>query len=86
MGPGTVHELSEHERLILDLEKTTHTVAARDALCRRINLPVEKYAVVLKGLVDTDAGGTVRVRTPARPVEVVHAVVHLRDAGCSFPG
>lgn len=55
MVPGTVHELSEHERLILDLEKTTHTVAARDALCRRINLPVEKYAVVLEGLVDTDA-------------------------------
>jgi hypothetical protein len=50
-----VHELSEHDRLILDLEKTTHTTAARAALCRRINLPVEKYAVVLEGLADTDA-------------------------------
>ncbi|UVI37037.1 tyrosine-type recombinase/integrase [Brevibacterium spongiae] len=41
--------------MILDPEKTTHTVAARDALCRRINVPVEKYTVVLDGLVDTDA-------------------------------
>jgi hypothetical protein len=55
MVPGTVHELSEHDRLILDLEKTAHTTAAREALRRRINLPVEKYAVVLEGLVDTDA-------------------------------
>ncbi|WP_257904184.1 hypothetical protein [Brevibacterium linens] len=39
---GTVDEISEHDRLILDLEKTAHTVVARDALCRRINLPVEK--------------------------------------------
>lgn len=55
MVPGTVNELPEHDRLILDLEKTEHTPAARDALCRRIDLPPEKYGVVLEGLVDTDA-------------------------------
>ncbi|WP_278189637.1 DUF3263 domain-containing protein [Brevibacterium sp. ZH18] len=55
MVPGTVNEPSEHDRMILDLEKTAHTSAARDALCRRIDLPPEKYAVVLEGLVDTDA-------------------------------
>lgn len=55
MVPGTVNELSEHDRMILDLEKTAHTSAARDALCRRIDLPPEKYADVLEGLVDTDA-------------------------------
>ena len=55
MVPGTVRELSEHDRLILDLEKTAHTVAARDTLCRHIDLPLEKYGIVLEGLVDTDA-------------------------------
>lgn len=55
MVPGTVNELSAHDRMILDLEKNEHTQAAREALCRRIDLPSEKYAVVLEGLVDTDA-------------------------------
>ncbi|MCF2588936.1 DUF3263 domain-containing protein [Brevibacterium sp. UCMA 11752] len=55
MVPGTVNELSAHDRLILVLEKTALSAAAREELCRRINLPVEKYTVVLEGLVDTDA-------------------------------
>lgn len=55
MVPGTVNELSLHDRMSLDLEKTAHTAATREALCRRIDLPAEKYAVVLEGLVDTDA-------------------------------
>lgn len=55
MVPGTVNELSAHDRMILDLEKTASSAAAREALCRRIDLPPEKYAVVLEGLVDTDA-------------------------------
>ena len=55
MIPGTVNELSAHDRLILDLEKTASSAAARESLCRRIDLPPEKYAVVLEGLVDTDA-------------------------------
>lgn len=55
MVPGTVNELSTHDRMILDLEKTAHTVAVRDALCQCIDLSPEKYAVVLEGLVDTDA-------------------------------
>lgn len=55
MVPGTVNELSAHDRMILDLEKAAHTAAARDSLCRRIDLPTEKYAIVLEGLVDTDA-------------------------------
>jgi len=58
MAPGTVHEFAMPDRLILDLETTTHTVAVRDALCWRINLSVEKYAVVLEGLVDTEANGS----------------------------
>jgi hypothetical protein len=33
IAPGTVHELTEPDRLILDLETTTHTVAVLDALC-----------------------------------------------------
>ena len=55
MVPGTVNELSAHDRMILDLEKTAHTEIARDSLCRRIDLPAEKYSIVLEGLVDTDA-------------------------------
>lgn len=55
MVPGTVNELFEHDRMILDLEKTASSAVARDALCRRIDLPPEKYAVVLEGLADTDA-------------------------------
>lgn len=55
MVPGTVNELSEHDRMILDLEKTAPTAVACESLCRRIDLPAEKYAVVLEGLVDTDA-------------------------------
>lgn len=55
MVPGTVNELSAHDRMILDLEKTAHTAAARVALCRRIDLSPEKYAIVLAGLVDTHA-------------------------------
>lgn len=55
MVPGTVTELSEHDRMILDLEKAAHTSADRDASCRCIDLPLEMYAVVLEGLVDTDA-------------------------------
>lgn len=54
MVPGTVNELSLHDRMILDLENTANTAAARDVLCGRIDLPAEKYAVVLEGLVDTD--------------------------------
>ncbi|TGD13514.1 DUF3263 domain-containing protein [Brevibacterium sp. S111] len=55
MVPGTVSELSEHDRMILDLEKTAHTAAARHSLCRRIDLLPEKYTVALEGLADTDA-------------------------------
>ncbi len=55
MVPGTVNELSTHDRMILDLEKAAHTSADREALCQCINLSPEKYAVVLEGLVDTDA-------------------------------
>lgn len=55
MVPGTVNELSAHDRMLLDLEKSSHTAAARKSLCRRIELPTEKYAVVLEGLVDADA-------------------------------
>lgn len=55
MAPGTTNELSAHDRMILDLEKIAHTSADRDTLCRRIDLPPEKYAIALEGLVDTDA-------------------------------
>ncbi|AZL04408.1 MULTISPECIES: DUF3263 domain-containing protein [Brevibacterium] len=55
MVPGTVNELSAHDRMILDLEKTEHTSVAREALCRHIELPLDKYTVVLEGIVDTDA-------------------------------
>lgn len=55
MFPGTVNELSAHDRMILDLEKTAHNRAARQSLCRRIDLPTEKYTIVLEGLADTDA-------------------------------
>ncbi len=55
MVPGTVNELSAHDRMILDLEKSASTEVARVTLCRSIGLPVERYAAVLDGLVDTDA-------------------------------
>ncbi|TSI14088.1 DUF3263 domain-containing protein [Brevibacterium aurantiacum] len=55
MVPGTVNELSEHDRMILVLEKTTPTAVACESLCRRIDLSTEKYTIVLEGLVDTDA-------------------------------
>lgn len=55
MVPATVNELSAHDRMILDPEKTAHTSTAREALCRRNDLPLGKYTVVLEGLVDTDA-------------------------------
>lgn len=54
MVPGTVHELSEHDLLILDLEKHEPTAAGRHELCQRIELPAERYAIVLEGIVDTD--------------------------------
>lgn len=34
--PSTLNEPSAHERMILDLEKTAHSAAARDSLCRLI--------------------------------------------------
>lgn len=46
MVPGTVNELSAHDRMILDLEKTEHTSVAREALCRHIELPLDKYTEV----------------------------------------
>ena len=55
MLPGTVNELSRHDRMILDLEKTDHSAAARDSSCQRIELPTERYHIMLKGLADTDA-------------------------------
>lgn len=55
MVPGSANELSVHDRMILDLEKTACTEAARESLCRRIDLPTEKYSLVLEGLADTDA-------------------------------
>lgn len=55
MVPGTVNKLSAHDRMILDLEKVAPSAESREALCSRIDLPPEKYAIVLEGLVDTDA-------------------------------
>jgi hypothetical protein len=37
MVPGTLHELSKHDRLIRDLKKTAQTAAACEALYRRID-------------------------------------------------
>lgn len=58
MVPGAVYELSKHDRMILDLEKSAHTPVDHDALCRHIDLPPEKYAIVLEGLLDTDAANS----------------------------
>ncbi|MCF2586121.1 DUF3263 domain-containing protein [Brevibacterium sp. UCMA 11752] len=77
MVPGTVNELSAHDRMILDLEKTKHTSAARDALCRHIELPLDKYTVVLEGLVDTDAAYSYAP-------DVVNRVRHLRAERFAF--
>lgn len=76
MAPGTVNELSAHDQLI-DLEKYQHTQAARDALCRRIDLPPEKYTVALEGLVDTDAAYSYAP-------DVVDRVRHLRAEQFAF--
>lgn len=53
--PGNTRELSEHDRLILDLEKTCPSPADRQALCERIDLPFERYRAVLEGIADTDS-------------------------------
>ncbi|WP_413336643.1 DUF3263 domain-containing protein [Brevibacterium sp. GP-SGM9] len=55
MVPGTVNELSEHDRLILDIEKTSPSHIERESLCERIGLPIGRYSGVLEGLADTDA-------------------------------
>ena len=53
--PGTVNELSAHDRMILDSERSQPSTAARLRLCQHIDLPVERYPAVLEGLADTDA-------------------------------
>jgi hypothetical protein len=53
--PGTVNELSAHDRMILDFERSPSSAATRMVLCRRIELAVERYSAVLEGLADTDA-------------------------------
>lgn len=77
MVPGSVNELSAHDRMILDLEKTAHTSAARDAQCRFIELPPEKSTIVLEGLVDTDAAY-------GYAPDVVDRVRHLRAERFAF--
>ncbi|WP_193070808.1 MULTISPECIES: DUF3263 domain-containing protein [unclassified Brevibacterium] len=77
MVPGTVNELSAHDRMILDLEKTEHTSTARDALCQHIELPLDEYIVVLEGIVDTDAAYRYAP-------DVVNRVRHLRAERFAF--
>ncbi|MCM1014155.1 MULTISPECIES: DUF3263 domain-containing protein [unclassified Brevibacterium] len=55
MVPGTVNELSAHDRMILDFERSPSSADTRVILCRRIELAVERYPAVLDGLADTDA-------------------------------
>ena len=55
MDPGSSNELSAHDRLVLDLEKTSASHTDRECLCERIDLPIAPYSEVLEGLIDTDA-------------------------------
>lgn len=54
VAPGSANELSAHDRLILDLEKTSPSHRDREFLCERIGLPITRYSGVLDGLADTD--------------------------------
>lgn len=55
MISGSAQNLSDHDRLILDLEGNSPTPDGRRCLCSRIGLDLDRYAVVLDGLADTDA-------------------------------
>ena len=55
MNAGSAQDLSDHDRLILDLERKSPSPEDRRSLCARIDLKPERYAAVLDGLADLDA-------------------------------
>lgn len=55
MISGSAQTLSDHDRLILDLEGNSPTLEGRRRLCRQIGVDPERYPLVLDGLADTDA-------------------------------
>lgn len=77
MKRGRTHALSDHDQMILDVERDRPTEAKRRALCERIGLPFDRYAAVLDGLADTEAAY-------AYAPDVVRAVRRLRQERFSF--
>ena len=77
MNTGSTHALSDHDRMILDLESDQPTEAKRRALCERINLPFDRYPAVLDGLADTEAAY-------AYAPDVVRAVRGIRQEKFAF--
>lgn len=61
-----MNELSAHDRMILDLEKTPPAFTAREAVRRLIDLPTEKYTVLLQGMVEMSGFKAPRNRIPDR--------------------
>lgn len=52
--------------MILDLEKTPPAFTAREAVRRLIDLPTEKYTVLLQGMVEMSGFKAPRNRIPDR--------------------
>lgn len=77
MNTGSTHALSDHDRMILDVESDRPTEAKRRALCARISLPFDRYPAVLDGLADTEAAY-------AYAPEVVRAVRRIRQEKFGF--
>lgn len=77
MIPGSMHVLSLHDRMILDLEKRSPSSRQRDDLCVRIDLPRDRFEQVLEGLADTDAAYTYAP-------EVVRVIRHRRAEKFKF--
>ena len=77
MNRGSTHALSDHDRMILDVEGGGPTEAKRRALCERIGLPFDRYPAVLDGLADTEAAY-------AYAPDVVSAVRRIRQEKFAF--
>ena len=77
MIPGSMHVLSLHDRMILDLDKMSPSSRQRDDLCARIDLAPDRFETVLEGLANTDA-------TYTYAPEVVRVIRHRRAEKFKF--